>query len=491
VSLAADAGAPVGALELTGISKQFGAVRALDDVSFTARSGSVHALLGENGAGKTTLMRIAYGLLRPDGGSLRLFGEKVDDHSVRRAVHAGMGMVHQHLSLVPSLTAVENFVLGRRGIFRPRDVSRELIALSERAGLRVDPGATVRELSIVEQQRLEILKALAGGARILILDEPTSGLAPAEIEELLRWIRGFASGGGTVVLVTHRLREALEVADDITVLRRGRVAHVAHGVSDAAGTRPSTEELARTIFPETLEAAPPTPMTPSAGETVVELAGVTLTDARGVIRVRSATLSARRGEIVGVAAVEGSGHRELLRAVAGLDQPSDGRVTLPQRIAVVPAERLRDALIAEFTLVENVALRGAGTRRGLMPWESLAQTTDALIDRYDIAAPSAAVPARALSGGNQQRLVIARELSGELDLVVADDPTRGLDFRASAFVHGRLRDVAARGAAVVVHMSDLDELLSLATRMIVAFHGAVREVPPVRDAVGRAMLGGE
>ena len=491
MSPAPDAGAPVDALELTGISKQFGAVPALDDVSFTARSGSVHALLGENGAGKTTLMRIAYGLLRPDRGGLRLYGREIDDYSVRTAVRAGIGMVHQHLSLVPTLTAVENLALGRRGIFRPGDVSRELTGLSDRAGLRVDPGATVRDLSIVEQQRLEILKALAGGARILILDEPTSGLAPAEIEELLRWIRGFASGGGTVVLVTHRLREALEVADDITVLRRGRVAHVARGVSHADGTRPSVKELARTIFPETLETAPPTPTPPSTGETVVELTDVALTDARGVIRVRSATLSARRGEIVGLAAVEGSGHRELLRAMAGLARPSAGRVMLPQRIAIVPADRLRDALIAEFTLVENVALRGAGARRGRMPWASLAQTTDALIERYGIVAPSATVPARALSGGNQQRLVLARELSGELDLVVADDPTRGLDYRASAFVHERLRDVAARGAAVVVHMSDLDELLSLATRMIVAFHGTVRVVPPVREAVGRAMLGGE
>jgi general nucleoside transport system ATP-binding protein len=489
---ATGAGIPAVALELTGISKRFGAVQALDDVSFSARSGTVHALLGENGAGKTTLMRVANGLLRPDRGSIRLFGSQVVDHSVRSAIRAGIGMVHQHLSLVPTLTAVENLSLGRRGVFRPHDARRELTDLSESAGLRVNPDTVVRDLSIVEQQRLEILKALARGARVLILDEPTSGLAPAEIEELLRWVQAFASGGGAVVLVTHRVREALAVADDVTVLRRGRVVHVAAGLSDAdENTRPTVDALARAIFSDAPEATASSHAPPTAGETILELVGVTVVDNRGQVLVRSATLSARRGEIVGVAAVEGSGHRELLRVMAGLLPPSDGRASLPRRIAIVPAERLRDALIPEFTLVENVALRGAGDRRGLTPWASLAQSTSALIDRYGIAAPSATTSARALSGGNQQRLVLARELSGELDLVVADDPTRGLDLRASAFVHDQLRHVASRGAAVVVHSSDLDELLSLATRILVVFHGTVREATSDRDVVGRAMLGGE
>lgn len=480
------------ALELRGISRQFGSVRALDDVSFSARSGTVHALLGENGAGKTTLMRIAYGLLRADQGSVHFFGERINRPSVHGAMEAGIGMVLQHLSLVPTLTAVENIVLGRRGIFRRGAARRELAELSDKSGLRVDPDAVVRDMSIVEQQRLEILKALARGARVLILDEPTSGLAPAEIEELLRWVRNFATGGGTVVLVTHRLREALAVADDVTVLRRGRVAHSARGVSAAEGGSPPTlEELARAAFPDAPPSTPFTSAPPSPGETVLELDGVTIVDDRRAVRVDSATLQVRRGEIVGIAAVEGSGHRELLRVIAGLTQPVKGRASLPRRIAVIPADRLRDALIPEFTLVENVALRGAGDRSGLMPWKPLADATTALIDQYDIVAPSANVPTRTLSGGNQQRLVLARELSGELDLVVADDPTRGLDLRAAAFVHGQLRDVAARGAAVVVHSSDLDELLSIATRVIVVFHGAVREVSSDHDAVGRAMLGGE
>jgi simple sugar transport system ATP-binding protein len=474
------------ALEMQGITKHFGAVRALDDVSFSARSGSVHALLGENGAGKTTLMRIAYGLLRPDHGTVRFFGTEVGDLSARSAMRAGVGMVHQHLSLVPTLTGAENVALGRRGVFRPDAARRELREISAKAGLFVDPDAVVRESGIVEQQRLEILKALARGARILILDEPTSGLAPAETDELLGWLRNFASGGGTVVLVTHRLREALAVADDVTVLRRGRVAHLANG-----GSRPTVDELARAIFPDAPPDAPAGVARPSPGEIVLGLDNVTIVDNRGATRVRAATLRARRGEIVGVAAVEGSGHHELLRVIAGLMQPITGQVSLPRHTAIVPADRLRDALIADFTLLENVALRGAGARRGLMSWQSLASETTALIDRYGIVAPSAKTRARTLSGGNQQRLVLARELSGELDLVVADDPTRGLDLRASAFVHEQLREVAARGALVVVHSSDLDELLSIATRMLVVHHGCVREVPVERDAVGRAMLGGE
>ena len=483
--------APGAALELRGISRQFGRVRALDDVSFLARRGTVHALLGENGAGKTTLMRIAYGLLRPDEGRIHFFGEEIHRPSVQGAMQAGIGMVLQHLSLVPTLTAAENIVLGRRGVFRPDAARRELTRLSETAGLRVDPDTVVRDMTIVEQQRLEILKALARGARVLILDEPTSGLAPAEIEELLRWVRNFASGGGTVVLVTHRLREALAVADDVTVLRRGRVTHNARGISGAdGGSRPTVEELARAIFPDAAPAAPVRSAAASPGEAVLDLDGVTVADTRGVVRVRSATLSVRRGEIVGIAAVEGSGHRELLRVTAGLVQPLHGNASLPGRIAVVPADRLRDALIPQFTLVENVALRGAGDRRGLVPWTSLTDATTALIDRYGIVASSAQAPAQALSGGNQQRLVLARELFGELDLVVADDPTRGLDLRAAAFVHEQLRDVAARGAAVVVHSSDLDELLSIATRMLVVFHGVLREVTADHEAVGRAMLGG-
>lgn len=472
----------VPALELRGVVKRFGDVTAVDGADLVVAQGSVHALVGENGAGKTTLMRIAYGLIPADAGTLRLFGAPSRVHSVREAASAGVGMVHQHLSLVPNLSAAENLVLGGRGLYRPRAAASLLRATADSSGLRVPDDALVRDLSIVEQQRLEILKALARDARLLILDEPTAVLAPAETEELLRWIRAFAGGGGSVVLVTHKLREALAVADDVTVLRRGRVAH-------AGRARESSEqELARAIFPEQLATDGATgAVTP--GPVVAQADAMVVADARGVQRIRGASFRIHRHDIVGVAAIEGSGHRELLAALAALRPVVSGTLHLPSRAALIPADRVREALIPEFTLTENVALHQLGRRRGLIPWKALAERTAELLRRFSIVAPSPRVPARTLSGGNQQRLVVARELEHDVDLVVADNPTRGLDIRATAFVHEQLRQAAARGAAVVVHCSDLDELLALATRVLVVFHGDVREVRLDRNEIGRAMLG--
>ena len=477
------------ALELAGVSHQFGTARALDDVTFSARSASVHALLGENGAGKTTLMRVAYGLLHPLHGRIRLFGREIVRHSVREAMRAGIGMVHQQLSLVATLTAAENIALGRRGLFHPIRARAELDDLMQSSGLQVDPDTLAGDLGIVQQQRLEILKALARGARVLILDEPTSGLAPAEIDDLLRWIRNFADRGGTVILVTHKLREALAVADDLTVLRRGRVAHTERVVR--RGTDAGTvEQLARAIFPDAPESAPRVAAPVHAGARVASMHDVTVKDQRGASRLQSVSLAVHRGEVLGVAAIEGSGHRQLLAVAAGLLRPTRGRVELPPRIAIVPGDRARDALIPDFTLVENVALRGAGDRKGRMPWRAMERHTATLIDRFSVVAASPHAPARTLSGGNQQRLVLARELSDDVDLVVADDPSRGLDLRATAFVHDQLRDVAARGAGVLVHSSDLDELLGLCTRIVVVFHGTVREASLDREVVGQAMLVG-
>jgi simple sugar transport system ATP-binding protein len=427
-------------------------------------------------------MRIAYGLVPADTGEIRLFDGTVSRHSVRAAVRAGVGMVHQHLSLVPNLTAAENLALGGTGRYRPHAAAESLRTIAAASGLSVPHDALVRDLGVVEQQRLEILKALARGARLLILDEPTAVLAPAEIEELFRWIRTFATQGGSVVLVTHKLREALAVADVVTVLRRGRVA-----LTGNAGQR-SEPELARAIFPEEL-ARPSTATLPAPGAVVARAAAVDVVDARGARRIRGASFSLRRHEIVGIAAIEGSGHRELMRVLAGLQHVASGELDLPQRIATIPADRARDAVVGEFTLTENVALHQLGRRRGVMSWRELADRTATLLARFDVHATSARVRARTLSGGNQQRLVVARELERPVDLVVADNPTRGLDIRATAFVHEQLRDAASQGAAVVIHASDLDELLSLATRMLVVFHGLVREVGLNREAVGRAMLG--
>jgi len=470
------------ALELRSIVKHFGMVAALEHADLVVGVGRVHALLGENGAGKSTLMRIAYGLIHADDGMIRIFGRELARHHVREASALGVGMVHQHLSLVPNLTVLENLVLGERGSLDLAEARRRLSGLSERSGLRVPMDALARDLSIVEQQRLEILKALARGARLLILDEPTAVLAPAEVDDLLRWVRQFASGGGSVVIVTHKLREALTAADDVTVLRRGHVVHSGQVAGNSEG------EIARAIFPEPLEESTAAD-TRAPGETVVMAADIAVLDARGARRIQSASFQICRHEIIGVAAVEGSGHRDLLGALAGLRPVAAGTLRLPTRIALIPADRRRDALIPEFTLAENVALRGAGARRGIMVWRELVARTSAILARFSVLAPSARARAQTLSGGNQQRLVVGRELEEEVDLLIADNPTRGLDIRASDFVHRQLRDAASQGAAVVVHSSDLDEVLSLATRAFVVFDGSVREVVATRDVVGRAMLG--
>ena len=468
------------ALEMRGVAKRFGDVVALDGVDLLVRRGSVHALLGENGAGKSTLMRIAYGMLRADHGDVLLFGRRPTG-SVADAIRRGAGMVHQHLSLVPNLSAAENVVLGGSGLYRPREAVALMNRVARESGLRVEPAAMVAELSIVEQQRLEILKALAHGARVLILDEPSAVLAPSETDDLLRWIRSFADGGGSVVLVTHKLKEALSVADDVTVLRRGRV------IRSGAAAQTSAEQLARAMFPD---APPPTTTVPGArGEVVARADQLTLADARGAMRIRSASLEIARGEIVGIAAIENSGHRELLAALAGLRPPSGGRISLPPQIALIPSDRGRDALILEHSLTENVALRELGRRRGLMPWTEIAARTAKVIERFGIAAPSPATTARQLSGGNQQRLVVGRELEHAVDLVVADNPTRGLDYRATAFVHEQLRAAAAAGAGVVFHSSDLDEVLAVASRVVVVFNGEVSATALDRDAISQAMLG--
>ena len=474
---------PSVALSVAGVSKRFGSVVALDGADFTVRRGTVHALLGENGAGKTTLMRLVYGLSSPDAGTIALFGHAHASLDTRTARAAGVGMVQQHLSIAPNLTASENIALGNSGIFRPARARAQLASLMAATGLHVRADEPAGEFSVVERQRLEILKALARDARLLIFDEPTTGLAPSEIDDVLAWIRTFAEGGGAVVLVTHKLREARAVADDVTVLRRGRV------VLSARTAEVTNDELALAMFPDTTPDSSPQDVQRGVQEVIVTANGIGVVEQGGSARLRDASFTIRRGEIVGIAGVEGSGHRLLMQALAGLHSPAQGSLTLPERIAIVPADRVRDAIVPEFSLVDNVALRNAGARRGRMPWRDLRERTGTLIAQFDIVAQSVEAPASSLSGGNQQRLVVARELEHAVDLVVADNPTRGLDLRAVTFVHDQLRAAATRGAGIVVHASDLDELLGLVTRVLVVFDGRVIEVPRDREAIGRAMVG--
>ena len=478
-------GAPA-ALELVGIEKRYGAVRALAGASLRVRAGTVHALLGENGAGKTTLMRVAFGLVHADAGTLHVEGAERRFASPRDAIAAGIGMVQQHFSLVPAMTVAENIALGSSGRYDPAAARAHVARLVESTALpALDPDARVRDLAIGAQQRVEILKALSRDARILVLDEPTAVLAPAETSALLRWVRAFAAGGRAVVLITHKLADALGTADDVTVLRHGAVTLAA----PASGL--DADALARAMIGDAAADIPParTPATARVpGPVVARAVGVHL-PRRGQAGSEDVSLELHAGEIVGVAAVEGSGERELLGALAGRVRATSGAVTLPERIAFVPQDRHADAVVDAMSLAENVALRGAGARRGRLDWRSIATATRDLMQRFDVRAPGPGTPARALSGGNQQRLVLARELSDDPALVVADQPTRGLDIRATAEVHARLRAARDAGQAVLVYSTDLDEVLALADRVIVVAGGRVREVPRDRDAIGRAMLG--
>lgn len=505
-------------LSLARISRHFGRVQALDDVSFAVRAGTVHALLGENGAGKTTLMRIVFGLLTPDDGSPSVIEWRGTPLAVRApadALAAGIGMVHQHFTLVPAMTVAENVALGGHGRFDPAAAAARVREVGARAGLLLDPDARVDTLPVGAQQRCEIVKALARDVQLLILDEPTAVLAPADARELLAWVRRFADAGNAVVLITHKLRDALAVADDVTVLHRGRsvLSVPARQTTEAALAAAMLGDAQLAQDGASVQDIPDVRGAPGAHgahgvarsglrspvknahepppEIILSLRDVTWCDARDVVRVRRASMDVRRGEIVGVAAVEGAGQHELLRLLAGRLTPMRGSVIRPMDVGFVPEDRHRDALLLDAPLFENVALRGAGARRGRLSWPDFRHRTTVLMSRFDVRAAGAETSARTLSGGNQQKFVLGRELGDAPPALVVENPSRGLDFKATQAVQQALRDARDRGTAVVLYSSDLDEVLALADRVYVVHDGRVTEMIADRDAVGRAMLGAQ
>ena len=474
------------ALVLEHVSKRFGSLQALDDATLTVRHGTVHALLGENGAGKTTLMRIAYGMESPERGAIRVHGRALRFRNPADAITAGVGMVHQHFTLVPAMTVAENVALGGHGRFDPHRAAARVRDLGQATGLAVEPEAFVRDLAVRGQQRVELLKVLSRNARVLIFDEPTAVLAPAEADDLLRQLRRLADDGRAIVLITHKLQEALSVADDVTVLQRGRTTLAKRRVDTDENQLVEAMLGQRDTGAITLDSRSKTD-----SATIVSARDVDITDSNGIIRVRGATFGIRSGEIIGVAAVEGSGHRELLRAIAGRVPVAAGSLALPHDVGFVPDDRHRDALVLEMSLAENFALNGAGARAGLISWRDIASATRNIIREFDVRAADETVAAHTLSGGNQQKFILGRELHGPPKLLVVENPTRGLDVRASAFVRGRLIRAADDGIAVVVHSADLDEIVGLAHRILVVYAGTVREVPVNADLIGRAMLGVE
>jgi ABC-type uncharacterized transport system ATPase subunit len=483
------------ALALRGIRKRFGSVQALHGADFTLMPGELHALLGQNGAGKTTLMHVAYGLVRPDAGTIQVRGRSRTIASPRAARAAGIGMVHQHFTSVPAMTVAENIALAAGWGVRPDRLRARVRELGERVGLPLDPDAVAGRLSVALKQRLEIVKALAADATILLLDEPTAVLAPGEGDELLRIVRAFTASGGSAVLITHKLDEALAVADRITVLRRGAVVfegdaegRTADGIAEAMIGADGVGSVAAVE----VRGHPDAP-----GRPLVRLEELEVPRETGYgIAVRHASLVVRGGEIVGVAAVEGSGQRELLRVVAGRLVRLRGRREVAGPVGFIPEDRTTEGLIPQLTLTENVVLGSRQddpwVRRGRVDWRVARKRTATLLKEFGVVAPGPDARAGSLSGGNQQKLVLARELARDPRVLVAENPTRGLDLHATASIHARLRDAARAGAAVLIYSSDLDEVLALADRVVVLSRGQLTDVSldASRAEIGAMMVTG-
>jgi simple sugar transport system ATP-binding protein len=492
--------APV--VSMQAIVKRYGGVTALDGVDFDLRAGEVHGLLGENGAGKTTLMNLLFGLVQPDGGTISLDGVPVRLQNPRDAVARGVGMVHQHFMLVPTLTVAENVLLGKRGgvALTKRDVAtvaERLRAVSARYGLGVEPSSYVWQLSVGEQQRAEILRALYHDARILVLDEPTATLTPLEAEQVLPRLRAMAEEGKSVVLITHHLDEVIAHSDRITVLRGGR--HIETLRPDETSTR----ALARLMVgrdvsaiaavglgmapPAEADAAAPAP----APKPMLEVAGLEARGSMGVLALRGLDLSVARGEIVAIAGVEGNGQAELEEVLLGLRRTTAGTVLLDGRdmtslvpadrlgegVGFIPSDRYRRGLVRSLSVADNLVLDRIG-RDPYGTWLSVSRRAIAAnarrqVERFSIRVSRPEEPAGKLSGGNAQRLVIARALSRELRLLVAAQPSRGLDVGAIEFVWGELRAARNAGVAILLISTDLDEVFALADRCHVLYQGEV------------------
>ena len=500
------------ALELTAITKRFGAVVANDAASFAASWGEVHALVGENGAGKSTLMSVVAGLYRPDNGTVEIDGKPVEFRSPKDAIRHGVGMVYQHFMLVESFTVAENAILGRAetGLkLETAGVEAELDRLGVRYGLKVDPRAQVWQLSVGEQQRVEIVRLLYRGARILVFDEPTAVLTPQESAELVRTLRGLVAEGFCVVFISHKLDEVLAVADRITVMRRGSV------VATVAAAATDRRALARLMIGREMlptEAAGVSPALPGAvADQVLELVGLRANSDKGLPALVGVDLAVGKGEILGVAGVAGNGQREMAEAITGLRRVTGGRIRIGGRdltnrppaeiaragVAHVPEDRLGTGLVPGMDLTANAILRDYAApplaRGPFLVGRAIAGFADRLIRDYDVKAPGRRARLRSLSGGNQQKLLLARELSGEPRLIVAVHPTRGVDIGATETIHHLLRQQRDRGAATLLISEDLDELLALCDRVAVLYEGRVMGVVPAAaadpDHLGLLMAG--
>jgi general nucleoside transport system ATP-binding protein len=483
---------------MRGIRKAYGPTVANDNVDFDLRQGEIHALLGENGAGKTTLMSILFGLVPPDAGVITVEGEAVEFKSPNDALQFGVGMVHQHFMLVPSFSVAESVVLGSESAWTPnlrrREIEADVRRVAERFGIGVDPSSRVKELPIDSQQRVEILKLLYRGAKVLILDEPTSSLGPTQVAGLFATLKELRDEGHAIVIVTHKLSEVVEIADRVTVLRAGTVSTVASRGSFDQRT------LAYAMTGREISPLPPREaLATSAGAPPLQVDDLVVDGTTGLNTVRGVSFDIDEGEILGVAGVEGNGQRELVDALAGVRKVAAGSVVVngddvtgasPRTrhavgLSVIPEDRQGWGLVLDMTVAENLGLSGIPTgkfsRKGFLDRRSLKIAARQLLTEYDVRPPDPDAQMLSLSGGNQQKVVLARELSRDLKVLIAADPTRGLDVGASEFVHRRLLRVRESGCATLLVSHDLDELLKLSDRIIVLFRGQIAYEAPTRE----------
>lgn len=494
------------ALRMVGITKRFPGALANDNITLEVRAGEVHGLLGENGAGKTTLMNVLHGLHQPDSGSIQINGREVKITSPRVAVDLGIGMVHQHFMLVDNLSALENTILGipaERPPLLDLDSARaRFTELTNEYGIGLDPSTPVWQLPVGDQQWLEILKQLYRKTNLLILDEPTSVLTPSEVERLFKTIRRLVDEGYAVIFISHKLEEVLEVTDRITVLRDG------HVVGTIKTHETTASKLAQMMVGRPISLDRVTRPPSEAKKEVLVVKGLCCDNDRGIPALRDLSLRVHAGEIVGVAGVDGNGQRELAECIVGLHRPTKGSIRIieepitgvtsdPSLLGYIPEDRRKMGLVADFTVEENLIIKMFDkppfTRWGLLQWREIRGRANTLIQEYDIRTPHPATPLRHLSGGNQQRVVVARELYAEPALLVASQPTRGLDVASVEVVHNALYRERNRGAAVLFISTELSEVLALSDRIVVMFDGQIMGELDAETAdvtlIGEMMLG--
>jgi simple sugar transport system ATP-binding protein len=496
-------------LELRGITKRFPGVLANDHIDLTLEQGTIHALLGENGAGKTTLMNILYGLYKPDEGEIFVNGEPFHVHSPSDAIARGIGMVHQHFMLIPVFTVTENVMLGeeslKTGGFLDREAAAKRIReISTQYGLEVNPDSYIKDLPVGVQQRVEIIKLLYRNANILIFDEPTAVLTPQEADELFEIMHSLTAQGKSIIFITHKLREVLQVADMITVIRRGKVIGSVLP-SEADQSKLASMMVGREVKLE-LEKEPAKPK-----ETILKVENLIVTDETHQVAVDDVTFEVREGEILGIAGVQGNGQTELVEAVTGMRDVEDGKVFLmgqdvthaiPRKFteagtAHVPEDRQRDGLVLPFPVMENLMLctyyLPPFAKGAIIQWDYVMQNATRLVEEFDIRTPSIFTPAGSLSGGNQQKVIVARELSRPIHLLVAAQPTRGLDVGSIEYIHSQILKRRDEGVAVLLVSTELDEIMQLSDRIAVMYRGKITATVSAEEAskelIGLLMAG--